>query len=156
MTAATITPIRGLSIQGEHQTARDQALAAASAAEVDAYVREADEAVLKCREAGHSFPTIREAGIRFDAETDTAGLFVRRLRCRSCRLVTRVEKWESVGRGRNRRYRKVGTGHLDYDQAYLLPAGMGTMRRRALVEALATQALAGVAPARARRAEANA
>lgn len=153
MTTATVTPIRGLSIQGERQASRDQALGApASTADVDAYVRAADEPVLKCREAGHSFPTIREAGIRFDAETDTAGLFVRRLRCTCCRLVTRVEKWECVGRGRNRRYRKVGTGHLGYDQAYLLPSGMGTMRRRALVESLATQALAGVTPTRARRA----
>lgn len=159
MPTATVTTLPGASIQGEQQARNQWVLM--SPGDVDLYIDTASREALICREAGHDFPTIAEAGIRFDFEPDSVGLSVRRLRCKCCGVAWRVEKWDRVGRGRNARWQQVGTSHIEYPQPrsgepqYLAPPGLGRITRRRMREAMATRALAGQTPAQARRAAAH-
>lgn len=134
------------SIQGFTQDAIDDAVFM-SDGDVDAYLREASDAILVCRERGrHLYPSTRDAGVRFTAITDE-GLLVRQVWCTSCGLAERREFWETRGRGTSLRYFPVDSKTVYHQGAhgerYLAPTGQGRMTPKMVRGALVSQALSG-------------
>lgn len=154
MSAATVSPIR--SIQGE----RDLVKAATSAYremkvdEVDDYVRKASDGVVACRERGrHLYEATRRRGGgtarggEIFTEEDSDGYLIRRLRCVCCKLVDRIERWETRREHGQLRYRFVDSRphyRTDTKEQYLAPSGCGHIRPRTVRESLVTDALSGM------------
>jgi hypothetical protein len=141
--AERVTHLR--SIQGEQQ--RDTGWVRADEADVDAYVEGASPEVLACRQGRHPFPPDKPSTPLEFTAVDRDGLFIRRIRCPSCRLADRVEKWEGFRRGGRTRYRRV-TVRLDYltgpnGETYLAPPGQGRMTPRQVADSVATMAMQG-------------
>jgi hypothetical protein len=134
------------SIQAEHEHVAPVRMAEE---DVDNYVDSADADIVTCRERGrHDYPTIRETGMRF-VGVNQHGLHVRRVRCKTCKLVDSVEEWDLVHkRGVVQRATRVGA-YVDYSvrgpngEHYLGPAGRGRMTPKAVRSSLATAALKG-------------
>lgn len=135
------------SIQGFNQDAIDDAVFM-SDGDVDAYLRDASDKILACRERGrHLYPTLKDAGgVRFTAITDE-GLLVRQVWCQSCGLAERREFWETRGRSPNLRYFPVDSTTVYHQglkgEKYLAPAGQGRMTPKMVRSALVSQALSG-------------
>ncbi|MDR7303634.1 hypothetical protein [Haloactinomyces albus] len=133
------------SIQQEQQP--ETATGHAPQEEVDSYVDRVSDEVLACRQRGrHLWPAMRVHDQPFTA-IDEHGLFVRRLTCTCCELAVRVEKWDTIGRGRRARFQLVAA-HLEYrtgteGQTYLAPSGRGRMTPRQVADSIASKAMQG-------------
>lgn len=136
------------SIQGEQQERADTFYA--TEAEVERYVDDQDPGVITCRERGrHDYPGSRETGMHFvDLDRET-GFYVRRVRCRSCDLVDRVELWDVRHKGDNITRCEFVSARPDYSvrgpggERYQVPAGTGRMKPKQVRGVVATGMLKG-------------
>jgi hypothetical protein len=139
------------SIQGEQQETRASATLM-NQAEVDRYVDSADDRVLTCRERGrHPFPSIREAGLRFEG-VSSDGLLIRRIQCPSCGLARRMEFWDVRQKGNRITRCELVEARTEYKterltdgtvRSYTAPPGHGRITPKQVRNAVGTSALAG-------------
>lgn len=122
--------------------------------DVDQYVANATDAVLRCRESGHRFEGIRRGVIDF-VGVDNDGLLIRRLPCTQCGCAEREEHWEAYKSGRQTRFRCIART-LNYrtgpdGEQYVAPSGRGRMTRTQVRDAMMTQALGELSLSHVRR-----
>ena len=157
-----------LSIQGEAQRARGQAMWADDAA-VDDWTAHAPPEVVVCRERGRHLYAATRGGLQFSAITPE-GWYVRRVPCEACRIrleddepwpapatgmprVVRVELWDvKHHRDKITRCTLVKANPEYLDQSYLGKPGFGRMKPRQIRGASATAELAGQSVTQLRRA----
>jgi hypothetical protein len=152
--------IKGVSIQGEQQAARGQAMWADDAA-VDNWAAQAPPEVVDChRRARHRYADTG-TGLQFSAITPE-GWYVRRLPCDACRIrldddppwpapstgmprVVRVEWWDvKHHRDKITRCVLVRAAPEYLDKAYLGAPGFGRMRPRQITASVTTAEVLGV------------
>lgn len=137
------------SIQGEQQTKASHAVVWADPDDVDAYVDDADEGDIECRDRGrHLIPRMkRKASMKeMFTETDDDGNPIRRVVCTCCGKAEQVETW-SFTRGRL----EPVASYLHYPSRLLKPGqkpytakpGTGRIRPKAVRASVATTCVAG-------------
>lgn len=146
-----MTVVEFRSIQGEQEASGGGGgYTVADQGSVDDFVAGATDEILACRDGNHAFPPRSRSQMVF-TEMDGDGLYCRRVECRSCQCVDKVEKWEPVGRGRTVRWHFIGSA-LSYKtgpngERYVMKTGMGRALKKQIREAMATMALQGQTPA---------
>ena len=139
-----------LSIQGEHlrEVGLNSGPVKMDDEDVAEYLEGVGPEVVDCRERGrHDIPTTNEVDVVFTGVTSD-GLFIRKLKCKSCGLAQRIELWEGrrVRRGR-RMVTQFGlvSSRPDYSlrgpngERYLAPAGWGRMSAKQVRNAVVSK-----------------
>lgn len=137
------------SIQGEQQERQDTIFA--DQADVEKWVDSHDPNVVDCRERNrHTYPSIREAGRHFDGVDVETGFHIRRLRCKSCKLVGVIELWDVRHRGDTVTRMEKVSSKPDYSyrgpngEKYLSKTGRGRMKPKQVRDVVATNLFRGM------------
>lgn len=115
--------------------------------DLDRYLGTVEDAALDCREQGHQWPPFSEREMRFK---ERGRYHIRTFWCMHCELVYREERWEITanGKGKVTRCEFIDSTiryvrDVDGAQGYLLPPGVGRLKRNRLREHVVTTKMKG-------------